>query len=80
MGQTGGKVEMDTESDAKLAELILYIAGRCLGDETFDDAKLKEILFACDFGAYAHFGKSITGAEYVADGPPPSGPKGSVTA
>ena len=49
---------------------------------TESDAKLKEILFACDFGAYAHFGKSITGAEYVheADEPPPSGPRGGVRA
>jgi len=50
--------------DAKLRELILYIAGKCQDHQKYGATKLNKILFFADFIAYAKFGKAITGAEY----------------
>ncbi len=55
--------QMD-QSDRRLAELILYVARVCEGDETFGSTKLNKILFLADFLAYRKLGTSITGAEY----------------
>ncbi len=59
--------------DQKLAELILYVASACEGDESFGSTKLNKILFLCDFLAYRKLGAPITGAEYHAlpHGPAP---------
>lgn len=51
--------------EAKLAELILYVSDRCSTDEDCGATKLNKILHACDFLAYALYGQSITGVEYV---------------
>lgn len=56
---------MATGNDAKLGELILYVARRAQGDEAFGKTKLNKILFYADFNAYAKTGKSITGQEYA---------------
>lgn len=47
----------------KFKELILYISEK-LGGEC-GAVKLNKVLFFSDFYAYAHFGQSITGEEYV---------------
>ena len=52
-------------NEDKFKELILYIASRSECDPTFGAIKLNKTLFFADFFAYAHFGKSITGAEYI---------------
>jgi len=59
--------------NAKLAELILYIAQRCEGDERFGAIKLNKILFYADFVHYLQYGRSITGQEYqkLENGPAP---------
>jgi hypothetical protein len=59
--------------DAKLRELILYIAERSAGDAFFGAVKLNKILFYSDFWAYGHFGTSITGSVYfrLPHGPAP---------
>ena len=49
-------------NDAKLRELILYVAERCENDPDFGALKLNKILFNADFIAYALTGKAITGA------------------
>ena len=48
----------------RLAELIMYVAQRSLGDPRFGSTKLNKILFFADFEAYRRTGQSITGATY----------------
>jgi antitoxin SocA-like protein len=48
----------------RLAELIMYVAQRSLGDPRFGGTKLNKILFFADFEAYRRLGQSITGATY----------------
>lgn len=57
----GGQREYDPE---RLAELIMYVAQRSLGDTRFGSTKLNKILFFADFEAYRRTGQSITGATY----------------
>lgn len=60
-------------NEAKFRELVLYIAERSVGDETFGATKLNKILFYSDFRAYGYSGSPITGARYRAmqNGPVP---------
>jgi hypothetical protein len=62
-------------STAKLAELYLYVADRVRQDRHpgLGRIRVAKLLFFADFGAYARFGQSITGAQYWADefGPAP---------
>jgi hypothetical protein len=60
-------------NDAKLRELILYIARRSERDERFGATKLNKLLFFADFLAYVKLGSSITGQEYqkLPNGPAP---------
>jgi hypothetical protein len=60
-------------SDKKLKELVLYIAGKSQGDETFGAIKLNKLLFYADFLAYLNFGKPITHQDYfrLPKGPAP---------
>jgi hypothetical protein len=51
-------------NDAKLKELILYLAGQSQEDPHFGRVKLMKLLFYCDFGAFGEFGRPITGARY----------------
>jgi hypothetical protein len=53
-------------SDAKLRELILYIADQSQNDIDFGMTKLNKILFNADFTSYARTGTSVTGTEYQA--------------
>lgn len=55
----------------KIREVALYLAERCSDDPRFGRVKLAELLFRCDFAAYAKFGESLTGAHYrrQPDGP-----------
>lgn len=60
---TGGASEApvsEEASDAKLAELILY-----MDDPNFDEDKLKFLLFKIDMEAFVKFGETITGATYI---------------
>jgi len=59
--------------DAKMKELILYVAERSADDPYFGATKLNKILFFSDFLAYAFFGKPITGQPYfkLPHGPAP---------
>ena len=59
--------------DAKLKELILFIAERSAADEFFGSTKLNKILFFADFLAFAKLGSSITGHVYqkLDNGPAP---------
>lgn len=50
--------------DAKLGELMLYVARRCEPDHTFGATKLNKILFFTDFLAYLRTGSPITGQRY----------------
>lgn len=52
-------------SEAKMAELILYISDRCQLDPTFGATKLNKILFYADFIHFANTGEAITGQEYM---------------
>ncbi len=49
----------------KLAELILFFARHSQDDRLFGSTKLNKLLFAADFTAYGHLGRSITGATYI---------------
>jgi len=51
-------------NEAKLRELILYVANRCAYDETLGATKLNKILFYVDFTSYAERGEAVTGAKY----------------
>jgi hypothetical protein len=63
----------DASGEARLRELILYIAGECQSDPKFGATKLNKILWWADFLAYAEYGKPITGIEYqrLGNGPAP---------
>jgi hypothetical protein len=63
--------ERKRSSDARLRELILYIADRCLTDPGFGAIKLNKLLYFSDFWSYARRGKAITGVEYMGQ---PQGP------
>jgi hypothetical protein len=62
-----------TDADARLEELMLYVADRCDRHPTFGATKLNKILFIADFLAYARLGAPITGATYqrLPQGPAP---------
>ncbi len=62
-----------TPDDAKLKELVLYIARKSEGDPRFGSTKLNKLLFLADFIAYATWGQPITGQDYMAEnnGPVP---------
>ncbi len=64
-GQALGRATPREEGDAKLAELILYIATKSEQDEDFGATKLYKILFYADFGAYILLGRPITGRDYI---------------
>jgi len=55
---------MSATTESKLRELILYIAERSEGDDSFGKTKLNKLLFYADFVAYAQSGCPITGQEY----------------
>jgi hypothetical protein len=60
-------------NEAKLKELIVYVATLSERDDTFGATKLNKVLFRADFTAYAQWGKPVTGVEYFAleNGPAP---------
>jgi hypothetical protein len=57
----GGNRDFD---EIKLGELILFIAFRSEGSESFGRTKLAKLLWFSDFEAFRRLGKSITGATY----------------
>src|SRR6266849_10039751 len=59
--------------ERKLAELILYIAQKCVDDPTFGAIKLNKILCYSDFIFYAYHERGITNVEYqkLPNGPAP---------
>jgi Protein of unknown function (DUF4065) len=61
------------EADARLRELILYISERCFQDHAFGATKLAKILYFSDSRAFARYGSSISGSEYMSlpQGPVP---------
>jgi hypothetical protein len=65
---------MNTQfNEAKLAELILFIAKRSESDRRFGKTKLLKLLAYSDFEAYSRLGMPITGAHYrkLPHGPAP---------
>lgn len=61
------------ESDARLREVILYVAARCENHKSFGAIKLNKILYFADYISYLNYGESITGAPYqkLPNGPAP---------
>jgi hypothetical protein len=59
--------------DQKFKELLIFIASRSEGDETYGATKLNKLLFFSDFLAYRRLGQSITNAKYqrLPKGPAP---------
>lgn len=59
--------------DARLKELVIYIAQQCDADPAFGAVKLNKILFHSDFRAYKMRRKPITGTPYfrLKHGPAP---------
>ena len=55
---------MGGQSDARLAELMLYVAQHCATDPKFGAVKLNKILWWSDIFSYVQFGKPITGVSY----------------
>lgn len=66
-------VRRPSANEAKLRELIIYIASMSEKDDAFGAVKLNKLLFRADFNAYLQTGKPITGVEYFAleNGPAP---------
>jgi hypothetical protein len=60
-------------NDAKLKELILFVASRSQDDPRFGSTKLNKLLFFADFLAYVKLGKAITNHPYMRlpNGPAP---------
>lgn len=63
----------DTENEARLRELILYVTQKCGNERKFGATKLNKVLFYSDFYSYARFGRAITGVAYqkLKNGPAP---------
>ena len=63
----------ELNGDAKLRELILYIADECANAPKFGMTKLNKILYFSDFLWYRQTGKPITGTKYMhlPNGPAP---------
>lgn len=59
-----GRAMPQQPNDAKLRELILYIARKSEKDPNFGATKLNKLLFYSDFTAFGMFGNPITGQEY----------------
>lgn len=61
--------------EKRLQELIIYIAERAEGDETFGRVKLAKILFFADFTSYQLYNQPVTGTAYIhwQKGPVPEG-------
>ena len=55
----------DMDSDARLRELILYVAQKCDRDRRFGATKLNKILAFADFTSFFETRRPITGAEYM---------------
>jgi hypothetical protein len=62
-----------TADDAKLTELILFMASRSQDDPRFGSTKLNKLLFFADFLAYVKLGRAITNHPYMRlpNGPAP---------
>src|SRR5262245_61954489 len=58
-------IVMDTFTEKKLEELIVFFAHESAGDTFFGSTKLNKLLFIADFLAYGYLGKSITGTTYI---------------
>jgi Protein of unknown function (DUF4065) len=52
-------------SEAKLKELVVYIASKSADDPNFGKTKLLKLLAYSDFRAYQRRGESISGATYI---------------
>ena len=65
--------EMVNYDEAKLRELILYVAGRLQADPRAGAVKLNKILWWAECAAMRTFGRTITGAEFqkLENGPAP---------
>ena len=55
----------DMQPGQRLQELILYIADRLQGDDTFGKVKLAKILYFVDVTAYRMRKKPVTGSAYI---------------
>lgn len=64
-----------TYNEAKLKELLLYVATRLAGDPSNGTIKMNKVLFFSDVLHYANYGSAITGATYLKQqfGPAPKG-------
>ncbi len=56
---------MQVFNEKKLAELIIFFTKHSQGDRLFGSTKLNKLLWAADFAAYGHMGRSITGTKYI---------------
>jgi Protein of unknown function (DUF4065) len=63
----------DSESDRKLAELLLYVAEKVSEDRAAGAVRINKILFFAEFAHVRTHGAPITGAEYqkLRNGPAP---------
>ena len=59
------RTDEDADTDERLRELILYLADRCSGDDTFGVTRLNKNLMYADFVSFFRRQKAITGAEYM---------------
>lgn len=61
------------DREKRFQELIIYIADKCGGYDTFSATLLNKILWASDFLAYQNRGRPITGEQYrrLENGPAP---------
>jgi len=56
--------DRELTGEAKLTELVLYVADRCWRDAHYGVLTLNKTLFYADFAAYRELGAPITGVEY----------------
>src|SRR5690242_1312364 len=75
MGSVRNQEVRQEYDQARLRELILYIAERLKDDPNFGKTKLVKVLFYSDFDAYRETGQPITGTPYLhmERGPYPDG-------
>ncbi|MGB1583346.1 MAG: Panacea domain-containing protein [Solirubrobacterales bacterium] len=52
------------DADARLRELVIYVAQKSQGDENYGNVKLNKLLYFSDFLAFQRLGASISGAKY----------------
>jgi len=58
-------IELYSDGERKMAEMILYVSQKCATDPKFGSTKLNKILYLSDFWSFGLYGHAISGVTYT---------------